>query len=716
MCLWKRGSFCIIVFFILFISFESTAQIPDKLKILTANIWTGLDYYGSFKMGEYEKTVHREERFNLLVQEIKKLAPDVIFLQEVNPVMGMTGRLADSLGFDEIHQVCLSGFKFFGMGIPSNLNEGISILARNGLHLTKTAVPKLSDDFSLCGDLFSLQFQESNYALIGSIEIQQQKIILLNTHLRYIVRMTNEVTAFLNSLSESSLVQKSDYNKVIGKIAGFRETAREEINKLAELIKDNYSDRPVIIGGDFNLEPDDELIQDFTLSQKLIDVLGENEPKNRISWDPVANENARLSTSFVSAGGDSLDLFGKTSAIYDMKPRRVDYILLNNKFIKEDILTADIVMNKAQKGKYVSDHYGVFTEIELNRVTAEKNNADLSAILKREKSFEMLPILSYDTDVGFGYGVKTFFLNYLQCKESFDILAFNSTKGERWYRFVFSLPDFELRQGTVYPWAFDIIADFDKYIKNNFFGTGEAASFSLREYYTKTPFEFSMNLSRGFTRNIVLQAGIKYRSVNISNFEPGSKFYSLPDPRSRGTVKYLALSLSFRFDSRDSYINPGYGSVIQLSSELAPKLGGSFLPYMNAGFWLQNYYTLFYPKTVLAVRFGMQSVFGNDLPVQLLLPLGGNQTLRGSVQDRYLTIMQAIANVELRFPIFWRFGGVLGVDAGKAFDSVSGFGLKNWNSNPAVGIRFYFDTFIVRADLGFGNETTGFYLNFGHVF
>jgi endonuclease/exonuclease/phosphatase family metal-dependent hydrolase len=442
----------------------------------------------------------------------------------------LTGRLADSLGFDEIHQVCLSGFKFLGIGIPTNLSEGISILARKDLHLTKTVVPKLSDDFSLCGDFFSIQFQESNYALIGSIELQKQKIILLNTHLRYIVRMTNEVTAFLSRQLEPSLVQKPGYKKVIGKIAGLRESAREEIKKLAELIMNNCADDPVIIGGDFNLEPDDELILDFTHSQKLIDVLGEDVQQNRITWDPVDNGNARISTFFVSAGGDSLDLFGKTAAMYDMKPRRVDYILLNNKFIKEDILTADIVMNRAQDGTHVSDHYGVFAEIELSRVTAEESNADSSGMQKREKSFEILPIISYDNDVGLGYGAKTFFLNYLQCKESFDIVAFNSTKGERWYRFVFSLPDFEIRQGTDYPWAFDVIADFDKYIKNNFFGTGEATSFSQREYYTKTPFEFSMNLSRGFTRNIVLQAGIKYRSVNTSNFEPGSKFYSLPDP------------------------------------------------------------------------------------------------------------------------------------------------------------------------------------------
>jgi hypothetical protein len=36
--------------------------------------------------------------------------------------------------------------------------------------------------------------------------------------------------------------------------------------------------------------------------------------------------------------------------------------------------------------------------------------------------------------------------------------------------------------------------------------------------------------------------------------------------------------------------------------------------------------------------------------------------------------------------------------------------------NSLVGLRFSMDTFVVRADLGFGKETTGFYLNFGHLF
>jgi hemolysin activation/secretion protein len=92
------------------------------------------------------------------------------------------------------------------------------------------------------------------------------------------------------------------------------------------------------------------------------------------------------------------------------------------------------------------------------------------------------------------------------------------------------------------------------------------------------------------------------------------------------------------------------------------------------------------------------------------------RTLRGYPQDRFLDKTAAVLNVELRFPIYWRFGGVVGVDAGKAFSSPSLAGFHNWAVNSLVGLRFSMDTFVVRADLGFGKETTGFYLNFGHLF
>src|SRR5512135_1045836 len=104
-------------------------------------------------------------------------------------------------------------------------------------------------------------------------------------------------------------------------------------------------------------------------------------------------------------------------------------------------------------------------------------NDTMRTAARPESELEFLPILSYDTDVGFGYGVKAFAVGELGSDESFDLTLFHSTKGERWYRFVVSLPDFERRQGTVYPVACDLVVDYDKWIAASFFGVGNDSKF-----------------------------------------------------------------------------------------------------------------------------------------------------------------------------------------------------------------------------------------------
>jgi outer membrane protein assembly factor BamA len=333
-----------------------------------------------------------------------------------------------------------------------------------------------------------------------------------------------------------------------------------------------------------------------------------------------------------------------------------------------------------------------------------------------ESTIEGLPILMYDTDVGFGFGAKAFFLNCLGRNESFDLTLFQSTKGERWYRFVFSLPDFERRQGTLYPLALDLVVDYDKYIKNNFFGVGNMSSFSDREYYTREPLDISVALSRGFTSSLVGQVGWRYKTVGNFNFSEESRLRSLPPALNASRVSYASVFFSLRYDTRSSYINPSRGSVLQGDAEVVPHSGLENVKFTHLSAWAQHYTELFIPKTVLAVRLGMQALMGSDLPVQVLLPIGGGSTLRGSPQDRYLDKVSAVANAELRFPIFWRFGGVAGFDFGKVWGDLKDFDLHRWAANPVLGLRFYMNTFVVRCDVGFGKETTGLYFNFGQVF
>ena len=113
-----------------------------KLKVLTTNVWSGLDYRGTFRFGEYENDEIRERRFEVLVKQIKQYDLDIIFTQESNPVGKYASRLADELDFDEIHQVCNAGIKFGPVGIPTNFKEGLVILARKNLMFHSTLLPK----------------------------------------------------------------------------------------------------------------------------------------------------------------------------------------------------------------------------------------------------------------------------------------------------------------------------------------------------------------------------------------------------------------------------------------------------------------------------------------------------------------------------------------------------------------------------------------------
>lgn len=341
---------------------------------------------------------------------------------------------------------------------------------------------------------------------------------------------------------------------------------------------------------------------------------------------------------------------------------------------------------------------------------------------RNRTSSEVLPIFSYDTDAGFGYGMKMFALGHLALDESFDLILFNSTKGERWYRLVFSLPDFERRQGTDYPLAVDLMVDYDKWIANSFFGIGNGSTYDKQETYTREPLDISLMVSRGFSPRIVCQGGVRYKTIRNSDFSQDSRLVHLDPALNRSRVSFMSFLAGFRYDTRNSYVNPSRGFVLWGEIERAPHLPGHMAGEMNdVGFtrtavWVQSYVELINDKIVLANRIGVQGLVGEDLPVQVLLPIGGNNTLRGSPQDRYLDKVAAVANIEIRCPLYWRFGGIVGFDAGKVWDALSKIDLARWATNPVAGLRFYMDTFVVRADVGLGGETTGFYLNFGHVF
>jgi outer membrane protein assembly factor BamA len=326
-----------------------------------------------------------------------------------------------------------------------------------------------------------------------------------------------------------------------------------------------------------------------------------------------------------------------------------------------------------------------------------------------------MPILMYGSDVGVGYGAKLFLLNHLRRNESLDVVLFNSTKGERWFRLLLSNPDFERRQGKTYPLSVDLLGDYNRRINSSFFGVGSMSAYDDEESYRREASEIRLTVGRGFSTTVVGQVALQYRSNRHSDFESDSRLQLLPPELNAARASYMSVRFDLRHDTRDSFVNPTRGLVIRGEAELAPRFGPNEFSYGRYAVWLHRYSVLRGPRTVLALRLGVEGLVGSELPVQTLLSLGGGSTLRGFSQDRYLDKGRGLLNAEVRFPIYGWLGGVAGVDTGRVWTSLSEASFRGWAVSHVVGLRAYLETYVVRLDMGFGDETTGVYFNAGHV-
>lgn len=331
------------------------------------------------------------------------------------------------------------------------------------------------------------------------------------------------------------------------------------------------------------------------------------------------------------------------------------------------------------------------------------------SLSKLNSEWEVFPIINYDSGAGFGYGAKAFLYDFLSRKESFDLTIYNSTNGERWYRLAFSSPDIQRRQGTKYPIAFDLTLDYDKWINYKFYSshkdntTGELSDRS--ENYIREPIELTAMFSCGFTNYLVAELGTRFKSISCYNFDPEGTLKTLTP----GNIKYVSFIFNLRWDTRINFINPQNGFAIEIDNELGYDIiNPPSQNFYKIGIKAQHYLPLIEPNFILANRIILQTI--SNVSYQLLLPLGGNNTVRGLPQDRYLSTSTALINSEFRFPVWKRLGGIAGIDIGNSKST------PDWIINPVVGLRFYMDNFVVRFDVGFGSKTTGIYFNFGHIF
>jgi outer membrane protein assembly factor BamA len=336
------------------------------------------------------------------------------------------------------------------------------------------------------------------------------------------------------------------------------------------------------------------------------------------------------------------------------------------------------------------------------------------------RSWSPFPIVMYDTDIGFGYGGRVKFVDYFKKKESLDLIAFNSTKGERWYVFTFSIPDLEIRQGHRYGLSFDLKAEYDKYLDYYFYGLGPGTPESNKTLLTHETIDVLATFGRGLTRRLVVEAAYAFRWLRYTDPREGPFQEDIAALADRGRVFAPYLSFALRYDTSDSQIHPTRGLRLILQDDWS----GRFMGSQDAAFNrvtvdVRKYQRVFGAKDVFAVRALAQYVAGDNIPLFDHASLGGgnvNTAMRGYPLNRFLDKGKFLVNAEYRFPIVWRLGGNVFCDTGTVWPSLKAIDLGALAFDAGVGLRFYMPDFVVRVDVAWSGEGMGLYFNFGQVF
>jgi outer membrane protein assembly factor BamA len=345
------------------------------------------------------------------------------------------------------------------------------------------------------------------------------------------------------------------------------------------------------------------------------------------------------------------------------------------------------------------------------------SQADTRKEKEKDRSLSAFPILMYDTDIGVGYGAKAKFVDYFAGKESFDFILFNSSKGERWYVFTFSTPDIEIRQGKRYPFSLDIKAEYDKFLKYYYYGMGSASKEEEKTEFSFEKKELQFKVGRGFTPHFVAEVIYVLRSVRYYNIEEGPFEDILQEV---GDQFSPFATLLLRYDTSDSQIHPKRGCRILFQNDWAGKfLGNKDARFHRFSLDLRKFTLLFGMNDVLAFRLLIQKISGAQIPLFEMSVLGGGSemdAMRGFKLNRFLDKGKFLFNAEYRFPLWKKLGGNVFLDAGHIWSSWKAIDLMKSVLDFGWGLRYYLHHFVVRFDMGFSDEGTGIYFNFGHIF
>jgi hypothetical protein len=385
---------------------------------------------------------------------------------------------------------------------------------------------------------------------------------------------------------------------------------------------------------------------------------------------------------------------------------------------------------------------------------------------------DALPLIAYDTNLGLELGVGGHYtwtgsradplFDYTPYRHRLYAQALATTGGYQQH-FV-SYDGFYVGDS---PYQIRAVLTYERNTNANYFGTGTSTladlSFGGRSYstydaavsaagahyfhYTYDRPQAQVLLERTFLGGRVRGLyAINVQHVAITRYDSPGAPSKLGSDCAAGLVSGCdggwnnTLRAGISFDTRDFNPDPRSGVFVDSTGHWSAKGFGSSVNYLRWTTAARAYVSPF-PKlaeVVIAARvlYSIQSANVPFFSMDVLAMaggvddptdqtgLGGERTLRGYRQDRFVGLVAAAANAEIRWT-FVRFP-LLGqrlslqiaplVDTGRVFDRV-GLSFSDWKVAAGAGLRVGWNrSTIVMFDFGVSREDSGFFIDWGMPF
>ncbi|HPS58484.1 MAG TPA: BamA/TamA family outer membrane protein [Spirochaetota bacterium] len=234
-----------------------------------------------------------------------------------------------------------------------------------------------------------------------------------------------------------------------------------------------------------------------------------------------------------------------------------------------------------------------------------------------------------------------------------------------------------------------------------FWGLGPDTPDKAKEQYTQVG--WWGDLAVMFRAGDIVYIGplYHYRNNTEKDYESGGIIDSGDIP---GINHYIESGLGFalQIDTRDSIFYPKRGMFINERSSFQHKAFVSDNKFGRHEFDARMFYGIT-GDHVIAFQFKAKITQG-DVPLESLSGIGGDELMRGYLENRYIDKTSIAAQAEYRFPVIWRFAGTAFAGAGEVQPSMMDYNTGDLHFAAGAGLRLIIDRqehIAARLDLGF---------------